>query len=188
MSHPAPSVLPVGTLHSLEWFWVSGRIFIYSQYICIFSKMQEVPIEYIIDIGLQHIPSTKWQKLLGRLPWITPTDIGLETSCGCQLMMVVGIMILYWTAMVVGSRSFNASHRRSIGLLLLWWWAVVVSMLLIEDQLYYSNERSTVLLEDQLYHWKINCCVRRSTVLLEDQLYFWKIILWWIVLEAQWYY
>ena len=27
--------------------------------------MQEVPIEYIIDIGLQHIPSTKWQKLLG---------------------------------------------------------------------------------------------------------------------------
>ena len=27
--------------------------------------MQEVPIEYIIDIGLQHILSTKWQKLLG---------------------------------------------------------------------------------------------------------------------------
>ena len=27
--------------------------------------MQEVPIEYIIDIGLQHIPSTRWQKLLG---------------------------------------------------------------------------------------------------------------------------
>ena len=23
--------------------------------------IQEVPIEYIIDIGLQHIPSTKWQ-------------------------------------------------------------------------------------------------------------------------------
>ena len=27
--------------------------------------MQEMQIEYIIDIGLQDIPSTKWQKLLG---------------------------------------------------------------------------------------------------------------------------
>ena len=30
MSHPDPAVLPVGTLHSLEWFWVSRRIFVYS--------------------------------------------------------------------------------------------------------------------------------------------------------------
>ena len=29
MSHPDPAVLPVGTLHSLEWFWVSRRISIY---------------------------------------------------------------------------------------------------------------------------------------------------------------
>ena len=29
MSHPDPAVLPVGTLHSLKWFWVSRRIFIY---------------------------------------------------------------------------------------------------------------------------------------------------------------
>ena len=29
MSRPDPAVLPVGTLHSLEWFWVSRRIFIY---------------------------------------------------------------------------------------------------------------------------------------------------------------
>ena len=96
-------------------------------------------------------------------------------------MMVVGIVILYWTTMVVGSRSFNASHRRSTGWLLLWWWAVVVFMLLIEDQLYYCNGRSTELLEDRLcyrkinYHWKINCCVGRSPVLLEDKLYYWKI-------------
>ena len=40
-----------------------------------------------------------------------------EMSCGCQLMMVVGIVILCWTSMVVGSRSFNAPHRRSTGLL-----------------------------------------------------------------------
>ena len=96
-------------------------------------------------------------------------------------MMVVGIVILYWTTMVVGSRSFSASHRRSTGWLLLWWWAVVVFMLIIEDQLYYCKRRSTVLLEDRLYyrkikyHWKINCCVGRSTVLLEDKLYYWKI-------------
>ena len=32
---------------------------------------------------------------------------------------------------------------------------------------YYYNGTSTVLLEDQLYHWKTNCCVGRSTVLLE---------------------
>ena len=41
MSHPDPAVLPVGTLHSLEWFWVSKRIFIYSHHntIVYFSKM-----------------------------------------------------------------------------------------------------------------------------------------------------
>ena len=44
-----------------------------------------------------------------------------------------------------------------------------------EDQLYYCNGRSTVLLEDQLYLWKINCCDGRSTVLLEDWLYYYKI-------------
>ena len=32
MSRPDPAVLPVGTLHSLEWFWVSRRIFIYSHH------------------------------------------------------------------------------------------------------------------------------------------------------------
>ena len=69
--------------------------------------------------------------------------------------------------MVVGSRSFNASHRRSTGLLLLWCWAVVVLMLLIEDQVYYCNGRSTVLLEDQisledqLLCWKIDCFIGR---------------------------
>ena len=40
MSHPDPVVLPVGTLHSLEWFWVSRRIFVYSHHntIVFFSK------------------------------------------------------------------------------------------------------------------------------------------------------
>ena len=32
MSHPDPAVIPVGTLHSLEWFWVSRKIFIYSHH------------------------------------------------------------------------------------------------------------------------------------------------------------
>ena len=32
MSHPDPAVLPVGTLHSLEWFCVSRRIFVYSHH------------------------------------------------------------------------------------------------------------------------------------------------------------
>ena len=34
-----------------------------------------------------------------------------------------------------------------------------------------SSVRPSVLLEDQLYYWKINCDVGRSVVLLEDQLY-----------------
>ena len=40
MSHPDPEVLPVGTLHSLEWFSVSRRIFVYSHHntIVFFSK------------------------------------------------------------------------------------------------------------------------------------------------------
>ena len=40
MSHPDPLVLPVGTLHSLEWFWASRRIFAYSHHniIVFFSK------------------------------------------------------------------------------------------------------------------------------------------------------
>ena len=103
--------------------------------------------------------------------WRHHAGFTLSVCCG----MVVGIVVLCWTTMVVGSRSFNASHRRSTGLLLLWWWAVVVSMLLIEDQPYYCNGRLSVLLEDQLYHQKMNCCVGRSNVSLEDQLYYLKI-------------
>ena len=40
---------------------------------------------------------------------------------------------------------------------------------------YYCNGTLTVLLEDQLYHQKTNCCVGRSTVLLEDLLRYWKM-------------
>ena len=40
MSHPDRAELPVGTLHSFEWFWVCRRIFIYSHHdtIVFFSK------------------------------------------------------------------------------------------------------------------------------------------------------
>ena len=43
MSHPDPAVLPVGTLHPLEWFWVSRRIFIYSHHntFVLFSKTSD---------------------------------------------------------------------------------------------------------------------------------------------------
>ena len=45
MNHPDPAVLPVDTLHSLEWFWVSRRIFVYSHHntIVFFSKMSVRP-------------------------------------------------------------------------------------------------------------------------------------------------
>ena len=115
-------------------------------------------------------------------------------DCGCQLMMVVGIVISYWTTMVVSSCSFNASHRRSNGWLLLWWWAVVVFMLIIEiniiivtgDRMCYwkidciigrsnTSGRSIVVLEDRLFYWKINCIIGTSIAILEDQWYFQKV-------------
>ena len=45
MSHPDPTVLPVGTLHPLEWFWISRRIFIYSHHntFVLFSEMSIRP-------------------------------------------------------------------------------------------------------------------------------------------------
>ena len=158
--------------------------------------MEEVPIEYIIDIGLQHISSTHTfyqvaESCWGRPPWITRSDISPETSCGCQLMMVVGIVILCWITMVVGSCSFNASHRRSTGLLLLWWWAAVVSML-------HKKITFIIVTEDRLYYWKINCIIGKPIVVLEDRLlleirlYYWEIDC--IIgrsiamLEDQWYY
>ena len=94
--------------------------------------------------------------------------LSVETSCGCQLMMVVGIVILCWITMVVGNCSFNASHGRSTGLLLLWWWAVAVSML-------HKKIRFIIITEDRLYYWKINCIIGRPIVVLEDRLYYWKI-------------
>ena len=127
--------------------------------------MQAVPIfnTYLLPGG---------RSCWGWPPWITRTDIGPETSCGCQLMMVVGIVILCWITMVVGSCSFNASHRRSTGLLLLWWWAVVVSML-------HKKINFIIVTEDRLYYWKINCVIGRPIVVLEDRLYYWKIDYYW---------
>ena len=120
--------------------------------------MQEVPIEYIIDIGVQHIHSSRWQELLGLTAlnnsyWHRPRNELQVAVVSWRWWWV--LWFFCWTTMVVGSCSFNASHRRSTGLLLMWWWAVVVSMFLIEDQLYYCNERSTVFLAatKQLYDW-----------------------------------
>ena len=49
------------------------------------------------------------------------------------------------------------------------------STVLLEDQISMEDQllcwRSTVLLEDKLYYWKINCDVGRSVVFSEDQMY-----------------
>ena len=44
MGHPDPAVLPVGTLHSLEWFWLSRRIFKYliTIQLCFFRRCPSV--------------------------------------------------------------------------------------------------------------------------------------------------
>ena len=64
--------------------------------------------------------------------------------------------------MVVGSCSFSASQ---------------------EVLPYYYNGTSTVLLEDQLYHRKTNCCIGRSTVLLETDCMIGRSI---AMLEDEW--
>ena len=46
MSRPDPVILPVGTLHSLESFWVSRRIFIYSHhntYVFSLRRLSRIP-------------------------------------------------------------------------------------------------------------------------------------------------
>ena len=60
-------------------------------------------------------------------------------------------------------------------------------IMVMGDRLYYQNYgngRSIILLEDQLYNWKINCVAgedqlywRHSTwiMVMEDRLYYWKI-------------
>ena len=44
MSRPDLAVLPVGTLHSLEWFWVSRRIFIYCHHNTLCSSLGHLSI------------------------------------------------------------------------------------------------------------------------------------------------
>ena len=44
MSRPDLAVLPVGTLHSFEWFWVSRRIFIYSHHNTLCSSLGHLSV------------------------------------------------------------------------------------------------------------------------------------------------
>ena len=57
MSRPDPAVLSVGTLHSLEWFWVSRRIFIYSHHnTFVFFSKTSVCLSIHPSVHLSRIP------------------------------------------------------------------------------------------------------------------------------------
>ena len=53
MSHPDPAVLPVGTLHSLEWFWVSRRIFIYSHHNTFVFSLRRLSVRPSVFISVR---------------------------------------------------------------------------------------------------------------------------------------
>ena len=62
MSDPDPVVLPVGKLHSLEWFWESRRIFVYSHHntFVFFSEMSICPsVDRVVSAlyQLQYLPN-----------------------------------------------------------------------------------------------------------------------------------
>ena len=65
---PDPAVLPVGTLHSLEWFWVSRRIFIYSHH-----------NTYVFSL---RCPSVRLERFLGICR-------GMHRGIGLKLYMLV---------------------------------------------------------------------------------------------------
>ena len=76
MSRPDPAVLPVGTLHSLEWFWVSRRIFIYSHHnTFVFSLRRPFVHGLFVSWG-----ATGWQFVIN-----SRTNIYVTNDCSTVL-------------------------------------------------------------------------------------------------------
>ena len=83
MSRPDPAVLPVGTLHSLEWFWVSRRIFIYSHHnTFVFSLRRPFVHGLFVSWG-----ATGWRFVIN-----SRTNIYVTNDCSTVLPLVLGVV------------------------------------------------------------------------------------------------
>ena len=83
MSRPDPAVFPVGTLHSLEWFWVSRIIFIYSHHnTFVFSLRRPFVHGLFVSWG-----ATGWQFVIN-----SRTNIYVTNDCSTVLPLVLGVV------------------------------------------------------------------------------------------------
>ena len=126
MSRPDPAVLPVGTLHSLEWFWVSRRIFIYSHH-----------NTYVFSL---RCPSVRPSVCLERFPGICR---GMHRGIGLKFYMLVylyhlqkwlvygrglvifQILALFWlseTGQIWGFRAFPGERMEGMTWNFAWSW------------------------------------------------------------------
>ena len=83
MSRPDPAVLPVGMLHSLEWFWVSRRIFIYSHHnTFVFSLRHPFVHGLFVSWG-----ATGWRFVIN-----SRANIYVTIDCSTVLPLVLGVV------------------------------------------------------------------------------------------------
>ena len=104
MSRPDPAVLPVGTLHSLEWFWVSRRIFIYSHHnTFVFSLKMSVRHTFFTmfpssdrhEIFRSYYHGQKWGPCKRSRSKVKVTEVNTQLSC-FRTLTPVWIHIWQW--------------------------------------------------------------------------------------------
>ena len=89
MSRPDPAVLPVGTLHSLEWFWVSRRIFICSFTIHLCFSLRRPSVD--------NVSGTFWTKILAQfISYLAFTLMGWVSWAIFIFVFRASFLILWW--------------------------------------------------------------------------------------------
>ena len=101
MSHPDPAVLPVGTLHSLEWFWVNRRIFVYSHHntIVFFVRRERFP-----DICRRTHGGNGLKFYM--LMYLGPFQNWLVYGHGLLTLLILALFWLSETGQLLGFRGF----------------------------------------------------------------------------------
>ena len=105
MSRPDLAVLPVGTLHSLEWFWVIRRIFIYSHHntFVFFSKM---------SVRQERFPGISWRTHGGNglkfctLIYLDHLQNWLVYGYSLLIFLILALFWLSETGQIWGFRAF----------------------------------------------------------------------------------
>ena len=98
MSRPDPAVLTVGTLHSLEWFWVSRRIFIYSHHDAFVFSLRRPTV------------STKKHRCKWRIFFKFCTQVCLGVP-SINLLFVLSYLIKYAHNCIISDFNIFGIHR-----------------------------------------------------------------------------